>query len=205
MLPTKAAPTDGSDLTDPVLPTPVLHHKANLTHSRLNPTQSLPTLASNGHQKPENLPGLSACLLTDNCSSELHPCCFQGSGNKTSEFPIDFASHNPSPVRSVLLPQCSSGPLSFVNDGFRLNEWPVIYHQGAPVVTTEVLLCPSASRRRMAWSGTWDGYRNAGATGAGGRDRDILSSQAASWFVGPVCVVFARWPRLIHICVVPVS
>ena len=75
MLPTKAAPLDGSEVTDPVLRTPVLHHKVNLTHAKLpsttkyipcnavqkgnpllNPIQSLPTLASNGHQEARKLP-----------------------------------------------------------------------------------------------------------------------------------------------------
>lgn len=137
VLPTEAAPTDGSEVTGPVLYTPVLHHKVNLTHTRLpstpkyiprnavqkgnpllNPIQSLPMLARNGHQEArENLPGLSARLLTDNCSRELHPCCFQGSGNKTPKFPFDFVPHNPSSVRFMLFLQGSSGPLSFMNNG----------------------------------------------------------------------------------------
>lgn len=212
VLPTEAAPTDGSEVTGPVLRTPVLHHKVNLTHATLpstpkyipcnavqkgnpllNPIQSLPMLARNGHQEArENLPGLSVHLTTDNYSRELHPCCFHGSGNKIPKFPFDFVPHNPSSVCFMLFLQCSSGPLSFMNNGFRLDEWPCHPSSRSSSGNNRGASVPSASRRRVAWPGTclllsWDGYRNAGATEAGARGRDILLSQAASWFVGPVC------------------
>lgn len=110
-------------------------------------------------KKPENLPGLSARLLTDNCSREPYPCCFQGSGSKTPKFPFDFVPHNPSSVCFVLFLQCSSGPLSFMNNGFRPDEWPAIRQQGAPMATTEVLLCP------LQAGGGWPGLGPASCPG----------------------------------------
>lgn len=89
-------------------------------------------------------------LLITLSQKGLHSCRFQGSGNQTpKKFPLTLFH-----IILLLSASCSSpnvlgprGPLSSMNDGFRLDKWPSIYHRGAPAATTEALLCPFQSRQ----------------------------------------------------------
>lgn len=135
----------------------------------LNPIQSSPMFAGNGHQEATELASaLNTCVLITLVRKELHACRFQGSGNQTpNKFPLALihiiqllSASRSSP--NVLGP---SGPLSSMNDGFRLNKRPSIYHRGAPAATTEAALSPFESRQSDGaaldlpplWS--WEGYQ----------------------------------------------
>lgn len=144
-------------------------------------------------RKLVNLSGLSVHLLT------ATPESFIPAGFKTQEIRLLSLPLTLFHIIPLLSASCSSqnvwgcsGPLSFMNNGFRLDKWPAIHHQGAPMATTEVFLCPSASRQRdgLAWDlpphvlGGVLG-RNAGILGAGRRGRDISLLQEAILICGP--------------------